>query len=79
MFDQPSRNDSMVVLLEPHPPVTIQDISAVLLGKEIFVGWPHLSEGKVISIMDQSTSITSNGIQTDKKVFNLKSKTVVDQ
>lgn len=79
VFDQPSRNDSMVVLLEPHPSVTIQDVAASLLGKEIFVGWPHLSEGKVISVMDESTMISSNGMQSDKKIFNLKSKTVVDQ
>lgn len=75
----PSRNESMVVLLEPHPPVTIKDTAATLLGKEIFVGWPHLSEGKVISVMDESTVISANGIQFDKKVFNLKSKTVVEQ
>lgn len=69
----------MIVLLEPHPPVTIQDVAANLLGKEIFVGWPHLSEGKVISVIDESTSISSNGMQADKKVFNFKSKTVTDQ
>lgn len=79
VFDQPSRNESMVVLLEPHAPITIQDAAATLLGKELFVGWPHLSEGKVISVMDQSTSISSNGVQNDKKIFNLKSRTVVDQ
>ncbi|XP_037036647.1 5'-3' exoribonuclease 1 isoform X2 [Bradysia coprophila] len=78
VFDQPSRNESMIVQLEPHPPITIQDAAAMLLGKEIFVGWPHLSEGKVISVMDESTTISTNGCQSDKKVFNFKSKTVID-
>lgn len=69
----------MIILLEPHPQINIQDAAAGLLGKEIFVGWPHLTEGKVISIMDQTTSISQHTIQADTKVFNLKSKTVVDQ
>lgn len=69
----------MIILLEPHTPITIQDAAANLLGKEIFVGWPHLSEGKVISVMDESVTITSNGCTSDKKTFNLKSKTVAEQ
>lgn len=79
VFDQPSRNESMIILLQPHQTVNIQDVAAALLGKEIFVGWPHLTEGKVISVMDQTTSISQHAMQTDQKVFNLKSRTVVDQ
>lgn len=79
VFDQPSRNESMIVQLEPHPPITIQDAAAMLLGQEIFVGWPHLSEGKVMSVTDESTTLSTNGCQSDKKIFNFKAKTVTDQ
>lgn len=69
----------MVILLEPHPPVNVQDLASAFLGKEIFVGWPHLTEGKVISIMDQTISISKDSVKTDNRVFAAKSKTVVDQ
>lgn len=79
VFDQPSRNESMIIELEPHPPITIQDAAITLLGKEIFVGWPHLSEAKVISVIDETTTLSANGCQSDKRIFNAKSKTVIDQ
>lgn len=79
VFDQPSRNESLVILLEPHPTVSLQELAASLIGNEIFVGWPHLTEGKVLSVMDEENVITADGIQIEKRLFNMKSKLVVEQ
>ncbi|KAG6460815.1 hypothetical protein O3G_MSEX012236 [Manduca sexta] len=55
VFDQPSRNDNMIVEiikdnLEEEP---LEKIAHEYLGKVIWVGWPHLSQAKVISVSNE--------------------------
>ncbi|XP_045446077.1 5'-3' exoribonuclease 1 [Melitaea cinxia] len=55
VFDQPSRNSSMIVEIIPtesiDPP--LEEIAQKLLGKVIWVSWPHLTQAKVISVSNE--------------------------
>lgn len=48
VFDQPSVNNNMILKLirDPAPEPHIDDVARELLGKEIWVGWPHLTKAK---------------------------------
>ncbi|CAK1552844.1 unnamed protein product [Leptosia nina] len=56
VFDQPSRNENMIVKLLPdedtNPP--LQRLAEKLLGKVIWVGWPHLTRAKVVSVSNET-------------------------
>ncbi len=53
VFQQESRNESMVVtLLEPEPRTKVEAAKS-LLGRKVHVGYPFLSEAKVIRISDE--------------------------
>ncbi|XP_045534425.1 5'-3' exoribonuclease 1 [Papilio machaon] len=53
VFDQPSRNENMIVeiIRDEEPPV--EQVARELLGKVIWVGWPHLTKAKVISVSNE--------------------------
>ncbi|CAG4976578.1 unnamed protein product [Colias eurytheme] len=55
VFDQPSRNENMIVKILPeedtNPP--IEEVANNLLGKVIWVGWPHLTRAKVVSVSNE--------------------------
>ncbi|CAH1644535.1 unnamed protein product [Spodoptera littoralis] len=52
VFDQPSRNENMIVEIiresETEDPIT--EVAKKMLGKVIWAGWPHLTRAKVISV-----------------------------
>ena len=53
VFQQESRNESMVItLLEPESRIKIEDARS-LLGRKVHVGYPFLSEAKVIRVSDE--------------------------
>ncbi|XP_047520922.1 5'-3' exoribonuclease 1 isoform X3 [Pieris napi] len=66
VFDQPSRNENMIVQVLPeedtNPP--IQELALGLLGKIIWVGWPHLTRAKVISVSNEKVRLHHNDQQT---------------
>ncbi|XP_045764517.1 5'-3' exoribonuclease 1 isoform X1 [Maniola jurtina] len=55
VFDQPSRNESMIIQIIPSentdPP--LEEVAEKLLGKIIWVGWPHLTRAKIISVSNE--------------------------
>ncbi|CAH0626780.1 unnamed protein product [Chrysodeixis includens] len=55
VFDQPSRNESMIVevIKESENEDPLEKAALDLLGKVIWVGWPHLTRAKVISVSDE--------------------------
>ncbi|KAJ8731787.1 hypothetical protein PYW08_014517 [Mythimna loreyi] len=55
VFDQPSRNDNMIVeiIRETENEDLLEKAAHDLLGKVIWVGWPHLTRAKVISVSDE--------------------------
>lgn len=46
MFDFASKNKSMILRIEPKEFPEIDFIAGELLGKTVFVGWPHLVEAR---------------------------------
>ncbi|CAK1604510.1 unnamed protein product [Parnassius mnemosyne] len=58
VFDQPSRNENMIVEIireKDDPP--LEQVAQELLGKVIWVGWPHLTKAKVISVSNENTRL----------------------
>ncbi|XP_053603077.1 5'-3' exoribonuclease 1 isoform X2 [Plodia interpunctella] len=56
VFDQPSRNENMMIQLIPEPYVNdpVETVAQELLGKVIWAGWPHLTKAKVISVSNEA-------------------------
>ncbi|KAM3961555.1 LOW QUALITY PROTEIN: 5'-3' exoribonuclease pacman [Aphomia sociella] len=56
VFDQPSRNENMMIKLTPENPLeeSIEKVAQEYLGKVIWVGWPHLTRAKVIAVSNES-------------------------
>ena len=64
VFQQDSRNESMVItLLEPEKRAKVETVKS-LLGCQVHVGYPFLSEAKVIRVSDEmfSYSPPTNGV-----------------
>ena len=64
VFQQESRNESMVVtLLQPEPRTKV-DAAKSLLGRKVHVGYPFLSEAKVVRVSDElfNYSLPENGV-----------------
>uniref|UniRef100_A0A2A4JDB6 5'-3' exoribonuclease 1 n=1 Tax=Heliothis virescens TaxID=7102 RepID=A0A2A4JDB6_HELVI len=55
VFDQPSRNDNMIVeiIRDTEQQESLDQVAQDLLGRVIWVGWPHLTRAKVISVSDE--------------------------
>ncbi|XP_073951725.1 5'-3' exoribonuclease pacman isoform X1 [Choristoneura fumiferana] len=54
VFDQPSRNENtMVELIRERAEPPLENVAQDLLGKVIWVGWPHLTKAKVISVSNE--------------------------
>ncbi|XP_029735397.1 5'-3' exoribonuclease 1 [Aedes albopictus] len=55
VFNFPSRNPSMVVVIDrplKDSAKTTETLARELLGRIVFVSWPHLSEAKVVKVAD---------------------------
>lgn len=85
VFHQPTRNESMIISIDETPPqIDIQTLAQEFIGKELYVGWPHLREAKVFAVSDAKTKIEKTGIETfdgnnGNGEFRLLSKHVKDQ
>lgn len=85
VFHMPTRNESMIISIDETPPkVDLQTFAQQYLGKEIYVGWPHLREAKVFAVSDAKTKIEATGVEnfessTGNGEFRLLSKHVKDQ
>ncbi|XP_060800903.1 5'-3' exoribonuclease 1 [Amyelois transitella] len=56
VFDQPSRNENMMIQIQPELYVndSLETVAKELLGKVIWAGWPHLTKAKVISVSSEA-------------------------
>lgn len=62
VFEQPSRNESTIVKIIPtEENVDLETLASKLLDKELYVGWPHLREAKVIAVSDATGKIDKHG------------------
>jgi 5'-3' exoribonuclease 1 len=49
-----SRNKSMVVLIEnPYEGLKTEEVGKKMVGERVFVGWPFVTEGMVVSVSDE--------------------------
>ncbi|XP_057669654.1 5'-3' exoribonuclease 1 [Diorhabda carinulata] len=81
VFEQPSRNESMIIYIVPDAKFTGDMIPVDLLGTNIFVGWPHLIEAKVVAISNYNIKFISMGgpnqyntvdlTESDRKQFQM--------
>uniref|UniRef100_A0A1L8DX97 5'-3' exoribonuclease 1 n=2 Tax=Nyssomyia neivai TaxID=330878 RepID=A0A1L8DX97_9DIPT len=76
VFDQPSMNPSMIIHLNAQSNDLDGDIGYVsrhLIGKEVFIGWPHLIEAKVTAISNEMSRYGPNGVveESSSKKFHL--------
>uniref|UniRef100_A0A1A7XG93 5'-3' exoribonuclease 1 n=3 Tax=Iconisemion striatum TaxID=60296 RepID=A0A1A7XG93_9TELE len=57
VFQQSSRGDNMMLELLPSQDgeTVCEDVAAQVLGKTVFVNWPHLEEARVIAVSDGET------------------------
>nr|CAD7397262.1 unnamed protein product [Timema poppensis] len=53
VFQQPSRHDSLVLSITDQGKKDVKAVAHELLGKSIFVGWPHLIEARVQAVSDR--------------------------
>ncbi|XP_072396590.1 5'-3' exoribonuclease 1 isoform X2 [Diabrotica undecimpunctata] len=81
VFEQPSRNESMIIHVIPNSKFIGDMIPVDLLGTSVFIAWPHLIEAKVVAISNLNKKFISMGgpnqyntinlKESDKKEFNL--------
>lgn len=81
VFDQPSRNESMI--LKPVSRENYDDVINIAheyLDHIVFIGWPHLTKAKVFAVSNRSQRIDANGVQiSDERTFDLHVKTIKEQ
>lgn len=79
VFDQPSMNPSIIITVKPSNESQKDEIPLDLLDKFVYVGWPHLTEAKVVSISDNAYNYTNIG-QKKQVLYDFKSEinTVAD-
>ncbi|XP_053673274.1 5'-3' exoribonuclease 1 [Anopheles nili] len=76
IFNFPSKNDSMMVMLDSTEENSSPDTSEFankLLGQIVHVSWPHLMEAIVVRVSDRTKTYERNSkpLQTDEKSFNM--------
>uniref|UniRef100_A0A182LSR4 5'-3' exoribonuclease 1 n=1 Tax=Anopheles culicifacies TaxID=139723 RepID=A0A182LSR4_9DIPT len=78
IFNFASKNDSMVVVLDPPNDNTTSQLGTAelakqLLGKIVHVSWPHLTEAIVVRVSDRSKTYERNSepLQTDERSYKM--------
>lgn len=83
VFQQPSRNESMIISIDEKPVGgDIKALAKQFIGQEVHVGWPHLRLAKVFAVSDFKTRIEKSGIEEFKegnREFVLQAKHVAAQ
>uniref|UniRef100_A0A182NCW7 5'-3' exoribonuclease 1 n=1 Tax=Anopheles dirus TaxID=7168 RepID=A0A182NCW7_9DIPT len=81
IFNFPSKNDSMVVVLDPSAsPADTAELAKKLIGAIVHVSWPHLMEAIVVRVADRSKTYERNSepIQTDERSFNMWCRSITE-
>ncbi|XP_039532768.1 5'-3' exoribonuclease 1 isoform X2 [Pimephales promelas] len=59
VFQQSSRGENMILeILASQEMEQVEDVSALVLGKSLFVNWPHLMEARVVAVSDGETKFS---------------------
>uniref|UniRef100_A0A182K9Y0 Uncharacterized protein n=1 Tax=Anopheles christyi TaxID=43041 RepID=A0A182K9Y0_9DIPT len=85
IFNFASKNDSMVVVLDPPPSAQPSGIDTAalakeLLGKVVHVSWPHLMEAIVVRVSDPLKTYERNSepLATDERSFNMWCRSITE-
>ncbi|CAL1537410.1 unnamed protein product [Lymnaea stagnalis] len=57
VFQHNSRGENMLLRIQSKEGLKLEEIADELLGKETYVGWPHLHEAKVIAVANETFKI----------------------
>ncbi|XP_049842599.1 5'-3' exoribonuclease 1 [Schistocerca gregaria] len=58
VFDQPSRGENMILSIENQGKPDPEEVATHLLGKNIFVAWPHLVEARVYAVSNHEFNLS---------------------
>uniref|UniRef100_A0A673FXW9 5'-3' exoribonuclease 1 n=1 Tax=Sinocyclocheilus rhinocerous TaxID=307959 RepID=A0A673FXW9_9TELE len=58
VFQQSSRGENMILEILASQEMEQVDIAALVLGKSLFVNWPHLMEARVVAVSDGETKFS---------------------
>ena len=61
VFEQISRGENMMLSIEQQDRPEVREVARALLGSEVWVGWPHLVEAKVVAVQANTLHIDSKG------------------
>eukprot|EP00092_Neocalanus_flemingeri_P006262 GFUD01006736.1.p1 GENE.GFUD01006736.1~~GFUD01006736.1.p1 ORF type:complete len:1636 (+),score=540.21 GFUD01006736.1:158-5065(+) len=61
VFEQTSRGENMMLTLQEQGRPEVREVARALLGSEVWVGWPHLVEAKVVAVQSCKVYIDKNG------------------
>lgn len=73
VFQALTRNESMVITINNNDERTLRDISTELLGKSVYVYWPHLLEALVVAV---SSRDERHSLETHKHAKNYESVSI---
>lgn len=76
VFEQSSRGENMMLSLEPQGRPDIREVAKALLGSEVWVGWPHLVEAKVLAVQGQGVFIDAQGEKKDGGDFERQARNI---
>uniref|UniRef100_A0A8C1Q3F3 5'-3' exoribonuclease 1 n=1 Tax=Cyprinus carpio TaxID=7962 RepID=A0A8C1Q3F3_CYPCA len=57
VFQQSSRGENMILEILASQEM-VEDVAALVLGKSLFVSWPHLMEARVVAVSDGETKFS---------------------
>jgi len=58
VFEQTSRGENMILTLENQGRPELAEVAKAMIGKEVWVGWPHLFEAKVTGVSNSQCLYT---------------------
>ncbi|XP_012251889.2 5'-3' exoribonuclease 1 isoform X2 [Athalia rosae] len=68
VFEQSSRGENMILEISVTPAPNLTDLANEILGKSIFVSWPHLVEARIIAIASRDTKFALSDVQGETTV-----------
>ncbi|GFR69701.1 5'-3' exoribonuclease 1, partial [Elysia marginata] len=66
VFQQCSRGENMTLRVQAQENLVLEKVADELLGKETFVGWPHLHEARVTAVANESYKIELEEVPSKK-------------
>ena len=76
VFEQSSRGENMMLTLEPQGRPDVREVAKALLDSEVWVGWPHLVEAKVVAVQGQGVFIDAKGEKKDGGDFEKQARNI---